>query len=115
MAPLPCGACPSCVRPAAEGHAGRLATWRTPISPLLVASIEHPSRFARLTVRIRLAGRIHGYMDLVTIVLILSAVWAIGALAIVAVCRAAAKGDRVLRTQLSARRWYDSHERPLAA
>ena len=52
-------------------------------------------------------------MALVTIILIIAAVWILGLTVVVGLCRIAARGDRVMSAQ---RRWaFDSHEHPLAA
>jgi hypothetical protein len=54
-------------------------------------------------------------MAAMTITLLIAAVWLIGLMAVLAVCRAAARGDQALRTRFSQSRWPDAHERPLAA
>ena len=55
-------------------------------------------------------------MDLVTIALLIAAVWLLGAMAVMAMCRSAAQGDRVLTAQLHATRWTSgTHEHSLAA
>jgi multisubunit Na+/H+ antiporter MnhG subunit len=50
-------------------------------------------------------------VNLVTVALLIAAAWLLGAVALVAVCRAAARGDRALRSS----RWYDTHEYRLSA
>jgi hypothetical protein len=53
-------------------------------------------------------------MAAMTIALVIAVVWLASLLALAAVCRAAALGDRAMRTRLGDR-WADTHERPLAA
>jgi hypothetical protein len=53
-------------------------------------------------------------MAAMTITLLIGAVWLAGLLAVMAVCRSAARGDRDLMALGDPRR-ADSHERPLAA
>jgi hypothetical protein len=48
-----------------------------------------------------------------TLALLITAAWLLGAVTVVAVCRAAARGDRALTAQW--RRFSGSHEFPLAA
>lgn len=52
-------------------------------------------------------------MAAMTIALLIGAVWFLGLLAVVGMCRSAARGDRALGT--SFKRWADTHERPLVA
>jgi hypothetical protein len=54
-------------------------------------------------------------MAAMTITLLIGAIWAVGLLGVVAVCRCAARGDQALRARVYDSRWRDSHERPLAA
>jgi putative copper export protein len=54
-------------------------------------------------------------MDVMTIAMLIAATWMVGLLAVVAVCRSAARGDRVLRTQMRRRFSADSHEFHLTA
>jgi hypothetical protein len=52
-------------------------------------------------------------MAAMTITLLIGAVWLVGLLAVVAICRSAARGDRALGARFD--RWADTHERPLVA
>ena len=55
-------------------------------------------------------------MDLVTIALLIAAVWLLGAMAVMAMCRSAAQGDRALAAQVRAARWTSgTHEHSLVA
>jgi hypothetical protein len=49
----------------------------------------------------------------VTIALLIAAMWVVGLLVVVAMCRSAARGDRGLAARFGD--WSDSHEHPLAA
>jgi hypothetical protein len=53
-------------------------------------------------------------MSLLTTGIVIAAVWLLGVAAVVALCRAAARGDRVLEARLRVRRrTHGSHEHPL--
>ena len=55
-------------------------------------------------------------MDPMTIALLIAAMWMVGLLAVVAVCRSAARGDQALLSSTRRRRFAaDSHEFRLSA
>lgn len=49
-----------------------------------------------------------------TIALLIAAMWMVGLVAVVGMCRSAARGDHALRTRFSDR-WTETHELPLGA